>query len=297
MMAGGTARRRIRRAAERLVLRRDRQPSMPFAVLLEVALASRAAGWRPTSARPCTSDDRSALPQSRRHGDRIRGSRPRRRHADNQRHDDQSVAIGRHDHPALRFRGDVRRRPAGLSRQHVLRLLLRRMHWPQQVGIREAKPYEPTAAELARGEHSSIRRSPRFPTTMLRMIDNVDLFVPDGGPHGLGLIRGSKAVDPAEWFFKAHFYQDPVWPGSLGLESFLQLLKLLRGPCAGESVLRPAGRSSPAAPNTAGSTAARSFPAIVAWRFRRRSLESTTDSPHRPRRRLLCSWMGGSSIG
>jgi 3-hydroxymyristoyl/3-hydroxydecanoyl-(acyl carrier protein) dehydratase len=27
------------------------------------------------------------------------------------------------------------------------------------------------------------------------------------------------------WFFKAHFYQDPVWPGSLGLESFLQLLK------------------------------------------------------------------------
>src|SRR5262249_24426210 len=24
----------------------------------------------------------------------------------------------------------------------------------------------------------------------------------------------------------AHFYQDPVWPGSLGLESFVQLLKV-----------------------------------------------------------------------
>jgi 3-hydroxymyristoyl/3-hydroxydecanoyl-(acyl carrier protein) dehydratase len=32
-------------------------------------------------------------------------------------------------------------------------------------------------------------------------------------------------VDPGFWFFQAHFYQDPVWPGSLGLESFLQLLK------------------------------------------------------------------------
>ncbi len=36
---------------------------------------------------------------------------------------------------------------------------------------------------------------------------------------------GSIAVDPGFWFFQAHFYQDPVWPGSLGLESFLQLLK------------------------------------------------------------------------
>jgi 3-hydroxymyristoyl/3-hydroxydecanoyl-(acyl carrier protein) dehydratase len=34
-------------------------------------------------------------------------------------------------------------------------------------------------------------------------------------------------VDPAEWFFKAHFYLDPVCPGSLGLESFLQLLKVV----------------------------------------------------------------------
>ena len=32
-------------------------------------------------------------------------------------------------------------------------------------------------------------------------------------------------ADPDEWFFKAHFYQDPVTPGSLGLESFLQLVK------------------------------------------------------------------------
>jgi 3-hydroxymyristoyl/3-hydroxydecanoyl-(acyl carrier protein) dehydratase len=65
----------------------------------------------------------------------------------------------------------------------------------------------------------------KLPGKALLMIDRIDALVADGGPHGLGYIRGSKTVDPEEWFFKAHFYQDPVCPGSLGLESFLQLLK------------------------------------------------------------------------
>lgn len=62
---------------------------------------------------------------------------------------------------------------------------------------------------------------------MLRMVDRIDAYIPDGGERGLGLVVGAIAVDPAFWFFKAHFFQDPVWPGSLGLESFLQLLKFV----------------------------------------------------------------------
>jgi 3-hydroxymyristoyl/3-hydroxydecanoyl-(acyl carrier protein) dehydratase len=31
--------------------------------------------------------------------------------------------------------------------------------------------------------------------------------------------------DPAEWFFTAHFFQDPVQPGSLGLEAMAQGLQ------------------------------------------------------------------------
>jgi 3-hydroxymyristoyl/3-hydroxydecanoyl-(acyl carrier protein) dehydratase len=58
------------------------------------------------------------------------------------------------------------------------------------------------------------------------MVDEVELFIACGGPKGLGYVQGSKTVDPEEWFFKAHFYQDPVCPGSLGLESLLQLLKV-----------------------------------------------------------------------
>jgi 3-hydroxymyristoyl/3-hydroxydecanoyl-(acyl carrier protein) dehydratase len=58
------------------------------------------------------------------------------------------------------------------------------------------------------------------------MIDRIDALVSDGGPHGFGVVCGSTRVDPGAWFFKAHFLDDPVWPGSLGLESLLQLLKI-----------------------------------------------------------------------
>jgi PfaB family protein len=94
-----------------------------------------------------------------------------------------------------------------------------------QIGIRDAVMYQPTAEEQRRGKNLPYPESAPFPEKMLRMIDHIDLFVADGGLQGLGYIRGIKHVDPEEWFFKAHFYQDPVTPGSLGLESFLQLLK------------------------------------------------------------------------
>ena len=61
----------------------------------------------------------------------------------------------------------------------------------------------------------------------LRMIDSVDIFELHGGRWQLGLVQGSKQVEAQAWFFHAHFYQDPVVPGSLGLESLLQLFTLL----------------------------------------------------------------------
>jgi acyl transferase domain-containing protein/3-hydroxymyristoyl/3-hydroxydecanoyl-(acyl carrier protein) dehydratase len=38
-------------------------------------------------------------------------------------------------------------------------------------------------------------------------------------------IRAEKTVTPTDWFFRAHFYQDPVQPGSLGLEAIMQTLQ------------------------------------------------------------------------
>ncbi|MBI5209964.1 MAG: type I polyketide synthase [Elusimicrobia bacterium] len=87
-------------------------------------------------------------------------------------------------------------------------------------------PVEDLAPLFPEDQSAAARPGLPLPGRALRMFDAVDLFVPEGGPHGLGFIRGVKRVDPSEWFFKAHFHQDPVCPGSLGLESFLQLLKL-----------------------------------------------------------------------
>jgi 3-hydroxymyristoyl/3-hydroxydecanoyl-(acyl carrier protein) dehydratase len=94
-----------------------------------------------------------------------------------------------------------------------------------QVGIQNAKVPFLSENEAARGERTELPHGAPFPAPMLRMVDQIPAYLPAGGAKGLGLVVGTIAVDPAFWFFKAHFYQDPVWPGSLGLESFLQLLK------------------------------------------------------------------------
>ncbi|MBK9655586.1 MAG: hypothetical protein IPO66_08945 [Rhodanobacteraceae bacterium] len=65
----------------------------------------------------------------------------------------------------------------------------------------------------------------RLPHAMLRMLDRIEGYWPDAGAAGLGQVRAVKDIDPGEWFFKAHFFQDPVQPGSLGLEAMLQTLQ------------------------------------------------------------------------
>jgi 3-hydroxymyristoyl/3-hydroxydecanoyl-(acyl carrier protein) dehydratase len=66
---------------------------------------------------------------------------------------------------------------------------------------------------------------PRLAEPMLLMIDRVTYFDTNGGAAGLGSARADKDVNPGEWFFKAHFFQDPVQPGSLGIEAMIQLLQ------------------------------------------------------------------------
>jgi 3-hydroxymyristoyl/3-hydroxydecanoyl-(acyl carrier protein) dehydratase len=113
-----------------------------------------------------------------------------------------------------------------------------------QEGIRDAdnQVYTPSRAEIQRSQtHEFSDRPPlsprdpewvpthglNLPARAIRMIDRIETYIPDGGPGGLGFIRGTKVVDPREWFFDAHFYQDPVLPGSLGVESFIQMLKYI----------------------------------------------------------------------
>lgn len=97
----------------------------------------------------------------------------------------------------------------------------------QQVGMREVSIYRPSPEEMDQGRAFEYPQGSPFPDPMMRMMDRVELLVPDGGPAGLGFIRGSMDVDPGAWYFKAHFFQDPVIPGSLGIESYLQLLRVM----------------------------------------------------------------------
>ncbi len=78
-----------------------------------------------------------------------------------------------------------------------------------------------------RGEPGKYHQgSLRLPEPMLCMLDRVTGYWPEGGKKGLGKWRAEKSVDPREWMFKAHFYQDPVQPGSLGIEAMIQLLQV-----------------------------------------------------------------------
>ena len=112
------------------------------------------------------------------------------------------------------------------TRHDLLRLLLESRSSPIKSACREAKVPWPSEARAHR------ERSKRFCRTTRRSPHRCSAWStastpssPMAGQRGLGLVVGKIAVDPAFWFFKAHFYQDPVWPGSLGVESFLQLLK------------------------------------------------------------------------
>ncbi len=64
-----------------------------------------------------------------------------------------------------------------------------------------------------------------LPGKDLLMLNRVTGFWPKGGSKSLGLLRAEKDVHATDWYFKAHFYQDPVQPGSLGIEAMVQLLQ------------------------------------------------------------------------
>ncbi len=113
--------------------------------------------------------------------------------------------------------------PESLARQLGVRDAAQRTWTPDRRGrILDLPDQHPVTPDDPRTDPA---RALDLPGRALLMLDRIE-WVPDGGPQGLGYLAGTRRVDPGEWFFQAHFYQDPVIPGSLGLESFLQLLKV-----------------------------------------------------------------------
>ena len=171
--------------------------------------------------------------------------------------------LGRHDHPALRHSTVRDRRRAGLRGRRPTSASSAARRWPNQVGIREAKLYRarPRTSWPAPSAFDCPHEPP-FPDADAAD-DRPDRRAtsPTAARTGSGSSRARSPSIPAAWFFQAHFHQDPVWPGSLGLESFLQLLKVVAVEALGRPA--PARRSQTGrawTSRTAGSTAARCCP-------------------------------------
>lgn len=97
----------------------------------------------------------------------------------------------------------------------------------------------------------------RLADSMLLMMDRVTGRWPGEGAAGLGRWRAVKDVNPDEWYFKAHFYRDPVQPGSLGIEMMLQLLQFAMLDLGYGEQLGPRARFEPVALQHA-----------ITWRYR-----------------------------
>ncbi|ALO34524.1 polyunsaturated fatty acid synthase PfaC [Colwellia sp. MT41] len=58
----------------------------------------------------------------------------------------------------------------------------------------------------------------------MNFIDTVSI-VEGGGKAGVAYVHGLRTIDANDWFFRYHFHQDPVMPGSLGVEAIIELMQ------------------------------------------------------------------------
>jgi 3-hydroxymyristoyl/3-hydroxydecanoyl-(acyl carrier protein) dehydratase len=106
-----------------------------------------------------------------------------------------------------------------------------------QVGLdggKQALPWLHTQAYQGQPGYSlnSLRQPPvpsskpyfRLSQGQMNFVD--DIFVlPNGGKNGQGYVYASRPVNGQDWFYPCHFYQDPVMPGSLGVEAIMQSIQ------------------------------------------------------------------------
>jgi PfaB family protein len=65
----------------------------------------------------------------------------------------------------------------------------------------------------------------RLANHQLDLLNKV-IIIEGGGKHSRGYIYATKQVKLTDWFFKCHFFLDPVMPGSLGVESIIQAMQV-----------------------------------------------------------------------
>ena len=69
----------------------------------------------------------------------------------------------------------------------------------------------------------------QLPLPPFLMLDRIVKISDKGGDHGKGVIDAEMDIKPDLWFFKCHFENDPVMPGTLGLDAMWQLVGFFLG--------------------------------------------------------------------
>ncbi|HEX7542241.1 MAG TPA: hypothetical protein VF352_08930 [Anaerolineales bacterium] len=64
-----------------------------------------------------------------------------------------------------------------------------------------------------------------LPKGKLRLLDSV-VINNSVGDHQEGYVYANRRNIPQDWFYACHFYEDPVMPGSLGIEAIVQAMKV-----------------------------------------------------------------------
>ena len=94
-------------------------------------------------------------------------------------------------------------------------------HKTAQANIIKIDLTDPTLSLFALDPH---KPAYRLAGGQLNFVDTVSI-VEGGGDHQLAYIYGERTIDASDWFFRYHFHQDPVMPGSLGVEAIIELLQ------------------------------------------------------------------------
>ncbi|MBW0150593.1 3-hydroxyacyl-[acyl-carrier-protein] dehydratase FabA [Phenylobacterium sp.] len=81
----------------------------------------------------------------------------------------------------------------------------------------------------------------QLPAPPMLLFDRITTINNDGGAHGKGYIEAEFDINPGLWFFDCHFINDPVMPGSLGLDAMWQLVGFYLGWIGGKGRGRALG--------------------------------------------------------
>ncbi len=81
----------------------------------------------------------------------------------------------------------------------------------------------------------------QLPAPPMLMFDRITTITDEGGAHDKGYIEAEFDINPSLWFFDCHFVNDPVMPGSLGLDALWQLVGFYLGWIGGKGRGRALG--------------------------------------------------------